>query len=136
MSIPNRTSRGQPYQETARWARHVGAMTSGALRVVRADSVGNVIAAGDVEGTADLGTGPLAPLGVYDLLVAGFAAAGGATLFARRLGGMDYEGPYGIDVGHGGAIAIGGYFRGTVDLGTGPINGGPRDNGFVMMIAP
>lgn len=119
-----------------RWAKKLGASQSGVVRDVAADAQGNVIVSGDLEGTANLGTGALAPLGVYDIFLAGFDQTAGTALFAKRYGGTDYESGNTVAITPGGAMALGGYFRGTVDLGTGAsIAGGARDNGYVMMIA-
>jgi hypothetical protein len=118
-----------------RWARNLGAATSGATRDVAADAAGNAIVSANVEGAADFGTGSLMPYGVYDIALAGFDKLTGAALFAKRYGGTDYEGGDSVAVTSGGAMVVGGYFRGTVDLGTGSIAGGTKDNGFVMMVS-
>jgi hypothetical protein len=111
-------------------------MTSGAWRTASAYGNGDFVAGGSVEGDADLGTGPLPPLGVYDVLVTGFKGTDGSTHFATRVGGTDYDEAYAVAAVPGGAAAVGGMFRGTVDLGTGTINGGARDNGFALMVVP
>lgn len=121
---------------TVRWAKKLGAASSGVVRDVASDAQGNVVASGDIQGAADFGTGALAPYGVYDIFLAGFDKTTGAAQFAKRYGGTDYESGNTVAVTPGGAMALGGYFRATVDLGTGtPIAGGTRDNGYVMMIA-
>ena len=121
---------------TPRFARNLGASSSGGVDGLAFDPAGNVIAGGSIEGTADLGTGPLAPLGVYDIFLAGFDKTTGAGLFAKRYGGTDYDEANTVAVTPGGAIAAGGQFRQTVDLGLGAITGGTMDNGYVIMFAP
>ncbi|MBL9018684.1 MAG: hypothetical protein JNL83_31150 [Myxococcales bacterium] len=119
-----------------RWAKKLGAASSGVVRDVGVDAQGNAIVSGDIQGAADLGTGALSPYGVYDIFLAGFDKTAGTALFAKRYGGTDYESGNTVAITPGGAMALGGYFRATVDLGTGtPIIGGARDNGYVMMIA-
>ena len=121
---------------TVRWAKKLGAASSGVVRDVATDAQGNAIASGDIQGAANFGTGALSPYGVYDIFVAGFDRTAGTALFAKRYGGTDYESGNTVAVTPGGAMALGGYFRATVDLGTGTsIVGGARDNGYVMLIA-
>jgi hypothetical protein len=121
---------------TTRFARHLGAAMGGSVRGLHADPAGNVVVTGPIEGTADLGTGALAPLGNYDLVIASFAGDTGVTRFAQRYGGADYDEGNSLTVAPGGAIIAAGTFHGTVDLGTGPITGESGDNGFLMMVAP
>jgi hypothetical protein len=121
---------------SVRWAKKLGAASSGVVRDVGVDPQGNAIASGDIQGAADFGTGALSPLGQYDIFIAGFDKTAGTARFAKRYGGTDYESGNTVAVTPGGAMALGGYFRATVDLGTGtPIAGGPRDNGYVMLLA-
>jgi hypothetical protein len=118
---------------TARFARVLGG--SGSVRGVRADPSGLLVATGALVGATDLGTGSLAPIGPADIFVAGFGLDGNAR-YARRLGGTDYSEGDCVAISSAGAIAVGGEFRGTADLGTGSIAGGARDNGFLMLLAP
>jgi hypothetical protein len=118
---------------TTRFARVLGG--SGQVRAVRADPSGLLVATGALVGATDLGTGTLAPIGPADIFVAAFGLDGNAT-YARRLGGTDYSEGDSLAISSGGALAVGGEFRGTADLGTGSIAGGARDNGFVMLLAP
>jgi hypothetical protein len=118
---------------TARFARVLGG--GGQVRAVRADPSGLLVATGSLLGATDLGTGSLAPIGPSDVFVAGFGLDGNAR-YARRLGGTDYSEGDSLAISTGGALAVGGFFRGTADLGTGAIVGGTRDNGFVMLLAP
>lgn len=94
----------------------------------------SAIVAGYVTGPIDLGTGPLAPVGTTDMFVARYRADG-VTQVARRFGGSGYALPQTVasDAPHG--IVIGGRFKGTVDLGNGPVTGA-TDTDFVMMLAP
>jgi hypothetical protein len=117
----------------ARFARVLGG--DGAVRAVRADPSGLLVATGVLIGATDLGTGTLAPIGPADVFVAGFGLDGNAR-YARRLGGTDFAEGDSLAIAANGALAVGGVFRGTADLGTGSIAGGARDNGFVMLLAP
>jgi hypothetical protein len=119
---------------STRFARSVGSATSSAVRAVAFDPAGHALISSNIEGATDVGTGPLALFDEYDILFAGMDKTTGTTQFAKVYGGDDFEGAGTMAVTNGGNVAIGGYFRTTVNLGQ-TITGGPRDNGFVMMVA-
>lgn len=118
-----------------KFARALGATMGGAVRGVTAAG-GTVGLTGDVQGDFDFGTGNLAALGVYDIFAAGVDPATGATRFAKRYGGSDYDEGNALAIVPGGPVVVGGGFRGTVDLGTGTIMGGTKDNGFAFAFVP
>lgn len=118
-----------------RFARNLGAATSSAVFAVKADPTGNALATGRIEGAANLGTGQLAPLGMPDVVVAGFDKTTGAARFARRYGGTDFDAGLALAVATGGSMVVAGGFVGTANFGLGPIVSGPRDSAFVTMIA-
>lgn len=117
-----------------RFARHLGAATSSAVNSLVATKTNGIYVTGRLSGAADLGTGALAPLGQDDIFIAGLAGAN--ATFAKRYGGTDFDEGIGVSVTPTGLIVAGGEFRGTVDLGTGTIVGGAKDNGFLMMLTP
>lgn len=121
---------------TTRFARKLGAATSGGVFGVKADPAGNAIATGRIEGAANLGTGSLAPLGMPDVFVAGFDKTTGAARFARRYGGSEFDSGIALAVAPGGAMVVAGGFVGTANFGLGPVVSGPRDSAFVALIAP
>jgi hypothetical protein len=121
---------------TTRFARKLGAATSGGVFAVGADPAGNAVATGRIEGAANLGTGQLAPLGMPDVFVAGFDKATGAARFARRYGGTEFDSGIALGVAPGGAMAVAGGFVGTANFGLGPVVSGPKDSVFVTLIAP
>ena len=117
-----------------RFARHLGAATTSTVSGLATTATGGVVATGHLSGAADLGTGPLVPLGMDDVFVAELNA--GTATYAKRYGGVDYDEGVAVSIGPTGLVTIGGLFRGTADFGTGAIAGGAKDNGFVMTIAP
>jgi hypothetical protein len=119
-----------------RWSRQLGSDTSSATRSVAFDPDGNAVVSANIEGATDLGTGALQLYDQYDILLAGMDKTSGTTQFANVYGGTDFEGGSAIAVTKGGNIAVGGYFRGTVNFGlaSGMTAGGTKDNGFVMMV--
>ena len=122
---------------TANLVRQLSPVSASGNIVVRGvgfDGTGNIVAAGHLEGAANLGTGALAPLGTVDMFVAGFTPAG-ATRYARRLGGTGLDQAFGLAVASGGAMVVSGYFSNTADVGKGPIAGAVK-NGVVLLIAP
>ncbi len=103
---------------------------------IAADPAGHPIVVGSLSGTADLGTGALAPLGESDVFALGVDRTTGTSRFARRLGGAGFDGARAIAVGPGGAMIIGGDFEGSADLGTGTVTGGAESTPFVIQLAP
>lgn len=120
---------------TVKFARALGAAMGGSVRGVTAGG-GTVGLTGNVQGDLDFGTGNLAALGLYDIFVAGIDPATGATQFAKRYGGSDYDEGNALAIVPAGPVVVGGGFSGTVDLGTGTITGGTKDNGFALAFVP
>ncbi len=120
-----------------RWARKIGSAQSSATNDVAFDPNGNAIFSANIEGTTDIGTGSLSLYDQYDILIAGLDKTTGTTQFARTYGGFDFEAANTIAITNGGNLAVGGYFRDSVDFGlsSGDVTGGTKDNGYVMMIA-
>jgi hypothetical protein len=116
------------------FARHLGAITSSSVNGVAITATGEILATGTLEGAADFGTGPLAPLGKTDVFIAGFG--GVAPTFARRYGGADLDSGTAIAAGPGVYVTASGRFRGAVDFGTGSIAGDPSDTAYLVVIAP
>ncbi len=100
------------------------------------DPDGDVVVAGKIDGTPSFGPDPGQDVGSVEILVAGFSATTGASTYLRTYGGTGFDEARAVAVTPGGAVAVGGNFVGTADLGTGPLVGVAAGNGFAMMIAP
>jgi PKD repeat protein len=114
------------------WSRRLGAPDGNeAACAVATDSAGNVVVAGYAIAAVDFGGGLLSALGGTDAFVARYAAANGAHLWSRRLGGKANDYAYGVAVGAGDAVFVTGAVAGSAALGGTTITvGGPSD-GFV-----
>jgi chitodextrinase len=56
--------------------------------------------------------------------------------WSRRLGGTDYDLGYAVAVDAAGDVVVGGSFRGTVDLGGGPLTSAGSDDVFLVKYSP
>lgn len=93
----------------------------------------DIVLAGGVEGSMDLGTGPLVSAGDKDIFVAKFDGAGQA-MWALRFG--DSQRQFAIDVAldPAGAVVLAATGAGDVDFGV-PVSGPPGEQ-VVMKLAP
>ncbi len=105
------------------WAKRLGGANQDQGYSVAVDSSGNVYSTGHFEGTADFDPGP----GTYDLTSAGFQDifvskldANGNFVWAKRLGGWNYDYGESIAVDGAGNVYTTGIFDGTVDFDPGP----------------
>lgn len=111
-------------------ALRAGGLTSNAPstasgNAVAADAAGNIVVVGAFTATADFDPGPLAytltnaSTLVADVYVAKYSA-GGALVWARRLGNTNTEAVNDVAVGANGTVIVTGTFTGTVDFDPGP----------------
>ena len=124
------------------WGRRLG---DGADQVARAIAVtpqGDAVVAGYFTGTMDFG-GPgnaLTSAGLLDAFIAKIPAAGGNAIWARRFGDAQDQVATGLAVDPQGNIALVGSYRGTIDLGNGPLTNADTtfatDDVFVAKLAP
>jgi hypothetical protein len=114
------------------WAKGFGtAGKSTWTHTVTVDASDNIYIAGDFNAPVDFGLGATAPTGTQDAYVVKYDSAGTAK-FAKHFGasGLDTFGEV-ISVDKFGAIALQGYFNGTVVFGPGvsiTANAGGRDD--------
>ena len=103
------------------WARTITGYSSYIAQVVPYDD-GGVVAIGTYGGTVDFGGTVLTTeQGVHgDLFVARYSAAG-ELVWVRGLDPVSDAQPGAVAVGSAGTIFVAGAFRGTIDLGEGPI---------------
>lgn len=107
---------------THAWSKRLGGGSSDYSAGIASDSAGNVLLSGhSFSSPLDLGGGPLAALGDYDLLVAKFSPDG-THVWSKRFGGAsaDYAGGV-VSDSSGNVLVTGWAFSVTIDLGGGPL---------------
>ncbi|MBX2888894.1 MAG: SBBP repeat-containing protein [Ferruginibacter sp.] len=110
-------------QQNLQWAKRMGG-TDGDLGLsITIDAAGNIYTTGSFAGTADFDPEPatfnLTSAGRYDIFISKLNAAGN-FLWAKRMGGTDYDYGKSIAVDAAGNIYTTGKFIGTVDFDPGP----------------
>jgi hypothetical protein len=104
------------------WARSMGGGFSDVSRGIAVDSAGNVYTIGGFQGTVDFDPGArafnLSGAGVTDIFIQKLDASGN-LVWARAMGGADYDISSAISVDSQGNAYSTGYFRGTVDYDPG-----------------
>lgn len=100
---------------------------------ITGDPFGNAILVGGSDSsTIDLGGGPHASRGGFDIVVAKYASSG-SHLWSKRLGGSDGEEAYGVATDAAGNILVAGYSTSSsIDVGGGSLDG---FGGMDMVIA-
>ncbi|UCF04203.1 MAG: hypothetical protein JSV33_09640 [bacterium] len=99
---------------------------------IACDGLGNVIATGDFDGTVDFGGGPLTSAGEYDIFLAQFDANGN-HLWSKRFGDASAQWGNSVACDGSGNVIVTGNFKGTVDLGGGPLtSAGVYDNDIFL----
>jgi len=106
------------------WNRQIGGsgvFDAAHAMAVATDPSGNVVVAGSFEGTVNFGTGPMTSSGFKDVFVAKYSAAG-VPLWAKAYGEPnDDEEALGVAMDGSGSVVVTGYFKQTVNFGTGPL---------------
>jgi gliding motility-associated-like protein len=101
---------------------------------ITTDVLGNVYTTGSFQGTGDFDPGPgvfnLASAGSSDVVISKLDASGN-FIWAKSLGGVDYEEAYAISVDASGNIYSMGYFNGTADFDPGASTFNLSSNGDV-----
>jgi hypothetical protein len=117
------------------WINTFGTSSDESAPGVALDAAGSAIVVGSFSASLNFGGGSIAPTAT-DVYVAGYAAATGAFKFAHKYGAGFNQ--YGVTVGaaSSGKVAVGGYFVGTIDLGTGPKTTVGNNDGFVGTVTP
>jgi glucose dehydrogenase len=78
------------------------------------------VVTGRLQGTLDLGGGPVTSVGASDIFVARYAGADGRHLWSRRFGGTATDMGYAIAI-DGDGVVVAGFFQEAADLGGGRI---------------
>ncbi len=106
------------------WAKSIAA-DGGLSSSIAIDALGNVLTTGSFQGTVDFDPG----LGVFNMTVAGTSFyddvfinklnASGTFVWAKRMGGTNYDNCYSISLDGTGNVYTTGYFSGTSDFDPG-----------------
>lgn len=116
------------------WSRGFGDATGQYARAVAVDADGNVIVAGQMEGSVDFGGGPLEATGTgADAFVAKLDRFG-AHLWSKRFPGEGNQFVMAVDVDAAGDIVVAGRAFGRIDLGGGVLASRGRDDVFVAKL--
>ncbi|MBD3336737.1 MAG: hypothetical protein GF355_14590, partial [Candidatus Eisenbacteria bacterium] len=112
------------------WSRGLGGDGNDAVRSVAVDPAGNVVIAGEFEGTVDFGGGGLVSAGEYDAVLAKYTISG-AHIWSQRFGDSDSDRGRSVDVDEVGSILLAGEFSDFIDLGGGPLMSTSGDDVFL-----
>lgn len=120
---------------THRWSRAFGAGLADEGLGIAAAPNGDVVMIGYSVGTSDFGGGPLAGLGVSDIVLATYDDAG-VHLWSKRFGDTGSDHGNDVCVDASGNVFVTGYFNGTVNFGTGPLASAGADDIFLAKFNP
>jgi len=105
------------------WAKKMGGPGDDYGLGIAVDAAGNVYTTGWFQGTADFDPGPatfnLTSAGQSDIFVSKLDRAGN-LVWAKQMGGTDWDAGFGIAVDAAGNVYTTGVFSGTVDFDSGP----------------
>src|SRR5262249_47132629 len=101
------------------WARRMGGSLSDYAYTVAFDRAGDVIVAGEFQGTVDFGCGPLSnpPGNSFNAFVVKYAGSSGSCLWSKGLGGAYRDTAYAVATDGANNVLVTGGFWGTVDFG-------------------
>jgi hypothetical protein len=121
------------------WSKRFGDAEAQVGAGIRADSAGNVVLVGSLQGSVDFGGEALTAavdLGVPDVFVAKFDPAG-AHLWSRRYGDKAGQNAAAVAIDSGQNILLTGNNAGTFDFGGDPLNATTSDDSvFVAKLKP
>jgi len=113
------------------WSKAIGSTGWDAGYKVATDASDNVLVTGEFSDSVDFGGGPLVSVGVADLFVAKYNAAG-AHLWSKRFGTPANDLGRGIAADTLGNVYLTGYVSGAVDFGGGLLSGGTMQDVFAV----
>lgn len=117
------------------WSRQLGGDSTEHALGVAADAVGDVIAVGQFTGTVDFGSAAPTAAGSFDAFVAKYASAGGAPLWAIRLGGTGHDAASSVAVDDSRDVVVAGIVTSSADIGGGMDGGFGGIDAFVAKYA-
>ena len=103
---------------THEWSQRFGDTSFDSGEAVAVDALGNVIAVGYYEGTANFGSGGLLSAGAADIYVAKYDA-NGVHQWSQRFGDTLCDESYGVAVDDSNNVIVVGHFEGNVNFGGG-----------------
>jgi hypothetical protein len=117
------------------WSRRYGSRDDDVGWDIAVDWADNILLTGAIEGTVDLGGGPLAGAGFADIFVAKYDAAGN-HIWSDGYGSAAVDIGCGITFDHMDNVLVTGYFGNTVDFGGGPLTSVGSSDIFVAKYDP
>lgn len=110
---------GVAYSQHTQWAKNISGNKDQKGLLMTTDAAGNLYLAGNFEATVDFdpgtGTQELTSAGLSDIFLMKLDADG-QFLWAKRIGGIDYEKANGMVIDASGNLLLCGYFYQTVDF--------------------
>jgi hypothetical protein len=118
------------------WSKRFGDASDQWGESVAFDATGNLIVSAMFQGTIDMGGGPLASAGGWDIVIAELDASGN-HVWSERFGGAgdeSPEGPKGLAVAPSGHLFVAGTYTGTPSFGGPPFptTGDPNNDVFFL----
>lgn len=117
------------------WSERAGDLVGQQGTAIAVGEYGDVYVAGDFQGTADLGGGPLTSAGGTDIYVAMLDSSGG-PVWAKRFGDASDQHAAGIAVDASGNVLVTGQLQGSMNFGDGPLTSAGGNDIFVAKLDP
>jgi hypothetical protein len=120
---------------SCQWSIQAGDDTNQDPWGIVADAAGNVLVAGDFEGTMDLGCGTLTSAGGLDAFVAKLDPAGNC-LWSKGAGASGIQQAFAVGVDSAGDMLVTGEFYTSIDWGCGALTSAGASDVFVAKLGP
>ncbi|MFO0587288.1 MAG: nucleotide-binding protein [Polyangiaceae bacterium] len=117
------------------WSHRYGDGTAQQGQGVAFDNAGNIVVSGVFSGTIDFGVQKLTSAGASDVYLVKLGPDG-SVLWAKRYGDTDLQQNAVVAVDSAGNILFAGSFRGTIDLGGGPMVSAGEADVFLAKLDP
>jgi hypothetical protein len=117
-----------------RWVRQIGGAGWEYGSGVTTDGDGNLIAVGLFSDSLQIGATTLISAGNYDVFVVKVNGLTGNVIWAKRFGGLEYEGGNAVRTDASNNIYVTGSFAGSVDFGGGELQAAGTKDMFVLKL--
>ncbi len=127
------------------WSKSFGGYSEDYGEAITADASGNVIVTGSFMGTVDFGGGPYKSAGSCtgepctprsDIFVLKLDALG-KHVWSKGFGGADsWRGGSDVGADSSGNVLLSGYYFGSIDFGSGPLQSAGKWEGFLAKLTP